>query len=140
MFTYASVGNDIFRAYERNALYTNKDRSILDRWTGEGTTNDAKNPRYTFADTNSNIRPSDRYVEDGSFIKIKSLILGYTLPETSNKFFSKVRVYAQAKNLLTLTDYTGYDPEISGGILDTGIDRGAYPQARTFLIGLDLKF
>lgn len=140
MFTYASVGNDIFRAYERNALYTNKDRSILDRWTGEGTTNDAKNPRYTFADTNSNIRPSDRYVEDGSFIKIKSLVFGYTLPESSNKFFSKVRVYAQAKNLLTLTDYSGYDPEISGGILGTGIDRGAYPQARTLLIGLDLKF
>lgn len=140
MFTYASVGNDIFRAYERNALYTNKDRSILNRWTGEGTTNNASNPRYTFADSNSNIRPSDRYVEDGSFIKIKSLILGYTLPETSNAFFSKVRVYAQAKNLLTLTEYSGYDPEISGGILDTGIDRGAYPQARTFLIGLDLKF
>jgi TonB-linked SusC/RagA family outer membrane protein len=140
MFTYASVGNDIYRAYERNALYTNKDRSILDRWTGEGTTNDAKNPRYTFADTNSNIRPSDRYVEDGSFIKIKSLIFGYTIPESAIKTFSKVRVYAQAKNLLTLTDYTGYDPEISGGILNTGIDRGAYPQARTFLIGLDLKF
>jgi TonB-linked SusC/RagA family outer membrane protein len=140
MFTYASVGNDIFRAYERNALYTNKDRSILDRWTGEGTTNSAKSPRYTFADTNSNIRPSDRYIEDGSFIKIKSLILGYTVPELPNNFFSKVRVYAQAKNLLTLTDYSGYDPEISGGILNTGIDRGAYPQARTILIGLDLKF
>ncbi|MBP9600963.1 MAG: TonB-dependent receptor [Lutibacter sp.] len=140
MFTYASVGNDVFRAYERNAQYTNKDRSILSRWTGEGTTNDAKSPRYTFADTNSNIRPSDRYVEDGSFIKIKSLILGYTLPEKANNIFSKVRVYAQAKNLLTLTEYSGYDPEISGGILDSGIDRGAYPQARTFLIGLDLKF
>lgn len=140
MFTYASVGNDIFRAYERNAQYTNKDRSILSRWTGEGTTNDANSPRYTFADTNSNIRPSDRYVEDGSFIKIKSLILGYTLPETFTNVFSKVRVYGQAKNLLTLTEYTGYDPEISGGTLDTGMDRGAYPQARTFLIGLDLKF
>ncbi|CAM4204611.1 SusC/RagA family TonB-linked outer membrane protein [Zobellia nedashkovskayae] len=140
MFTYASVGNDIYRAYERNALYTNKDRSILNRWTGEGSTNDAKNPRYTFADTNSNIRPSDRYVEDGSFVKIKSLMLGYTLPESSNTFFSKIRIYAQAKNLVSLTEYTGYDPEISGGILDTGIDRGAYPQARTLLIGLDLKF
>ncbi|MDV7186055.1 TonB-dependent receptor [Lutibacter sp. TH_r2] len=140
MFTYASVGNDIYRAYERNAQYTNKFRNILDRWTGEGTTNDASNPRYSFADTNSNIRPSDRYVEDGSFVKIKSLILGYTLPEDSSTFFSKVRVYAQAKNLLTLTDYTGYDPEISGGILDTGVDRGSYPQARTFLVGLDLKF
>ena len=140
MFTYVSVGNDIYRAYERNAQYTNKDRSILNRWTGEGTTNDAKNPRYTFADTNSNIRVSDRYVEDGSFLKIKSLIVGYTLPETSNNVFSKVRIYAQAKNLLTLTEYTGFDPEISGGILDTGVDRGAYPQSRTFLIGLDLKF
>ncbi|WP_179319055.1 SusC/RagA family TonB-linked outer membrane protein [Winogradskyella helgolandensis] len=140
MFTYASVGNDIYRAYERNAQFTNKDRSILNRWTGEGSTNDANSPRYTFADTNSNIRPSDRYVEDGSFIKIKSLILGYTLPENLSAFFSKVRVYAQAKNLLTLTEYTGYDPEIAGGILDTGIDRGAYPQARTFLVGLDLKF
>ncbi|MDP5105310.1 MAG: TonB-dependent receptor [Polaribacter sp.] len=140
MFTYASVGNDVFRAYERNALYTNKDRSILNRWTGEGTTNDASNPRYTFADSNSNIRPSDRYVEDGSFIKIKSLMLGYTLPERTNSVFSKVRLYAQAKNLLTLTKYTGFDPEISGGILGTGIDRGAYPQARTILIGLDLKF
>ncbi|NRD23336.1 TonB-dependent receptor [Winogradskyella litoriviva] len=140
MFTYASVGNDIYRAYERNAQYTNKDRSILNRWTGEGTTNSAQNPRYTFGDTNSNIRPSDRYVEDGSFIKIKSLIIGYTLPEKYNTVFGKVRLYAQAKNLLTLTEYTGYDPEISGGTLDTGIDRGAYPQARTFLIGLDLKF
>ncbi|MBU2929119.1 SusC/RagA family TonB-linked outer membrane protein [Winogradskyella psychrotolerans] len=140
MFTYASVGNDIYKAYERNAQFTNKDRSILNRWTGEGSTNDANSPRYTFADTNSNIRPSDRYVEDGSFIKIKSLILGYTLPESMSTFFSKVRVYAQAKNLLTLTEYTGYDPEIAGGILDTGIDRGAYPQARTFLVGLDLKF
>ncbi|MBJ7881113.1 SusC/RagA family TonB-linked outer membrane protein [Gelidibacter salicanalis] len=140
MFTYASVDNDIYRAYERNAQFTNKDRSILNRWTGENTTNDAANPRYTFADTNSNIRPSDRYVEDGSFIKIKSLILGYSLPKSFSSGFSKVRIYAQAKNLLTLTEYTGSDPEISGGILDTGIDRGAYPQARTFLIGLDLKF
>jgi TonB-linked SusC/RagA family outer membrane protein len=142
MFTYASVGNDVFRAYERNAQYSNKFRSILNRWTGEGTTNDARNPRYTFEDTNSNIRPSDRYVEDGSFIKLKSLIVGYTIPEIQNNFFSKIRVYAQAKNLLTLTEYSGFDPEIGvgGSPLETGVDRGAYPQARTFLIGLDLKF
>jgi len=141
MFTYASVGNDAYRAYERNAQFTNKFRNILDRWTGEGTTNDANNPRYTFEDTNTNIRVSDRYVEDASFVKIKSLILGYNLPKLKNTAFSKVRVYAQAKNLYTFTDYSGYDPEISGdGILEAGVDRGAYPQARTFLIGLDLKF
>ncbi len=139
-FAYASVGNEVYRAYERNAIYTNKDRRILARWTGPGTTNDAKNPRYTFIDDNSNIRVSDRYVEDGSFIKIKNLQLGYTLPSSlTGKVFSKLRVYVQVKNAFTLTKYTGFDPEISGGILDTGIDRGAYPQARTYSVGLDIK-
>ena len=148
MFTYASVGNDVFRAYERNRQDTNRFRGVLDRWTGEGSTNDADNPRYTFLDTNSNLRVSDRYVEDGSFVKIKSLILGYSVPGLENTAFSKIRFYAQAKNLHTFTDYSGYDPEIAGtttdsggsALLETGIDRGAYPQARTFLIGLDLKF
>ncbi len=139
-FTYASVGNDVYRAYERNANYTNKDRMILARWTGEGSTNSAKNPRYSFTDANSNIRVSDRYVEDGSFIKIKNIQLGYTLPASlTRKVFSRVRIYGQVKNAFTFTKYTGFDPEIAGGILDTGVDRGAYPQARTFAVGLDIK-
>jgi hypothetical protein len=138
-FTYASIGNDIYRAYERNANYSNKFRSVLGRWTGEGTTNDARYPRYSFTDANSNIRVSDRYVEDGSFVKIKNLQLGYTLPSSAIKVFDKLRIYAQVKNAFTFTEYTGFDPEISGGILNTGIDRGAYPQARTYAIGLDIK-
>jgi len=141
VFTYASVGNDIYRAYERNANYSNKFRSVLARWTGENTTNSAKNPRYSFTDDNSNIRVSDRYVEDGSFVKIKNIQLGYTLDKAMTRnLFKKVRVYAQVKNAFTFTKYSGYDPEISGGILDTGIDRGAYPQARTYSLGLDIKF
>ena len=140
MFTYASVGNDIYRAYERNANYSNKFRSVLARWTGAGTTNDARNPRYSFEDANSNIRVSDRYVEDGSFVKIKNIQLGYTLPASlTKKVFNKIRIYAQVKNAYTFTKYTGFDPEIAGGILDTGVDRGAYPQARTYAIGLDIK-
>jgi len=139
-FTYASVGNDIYSAYERNANYSNKYRGVLGRWTGEGTTNDARTPRYSFTDANSNIRISDRYVEDGSFVKLKNVQLGYTFPTTvTKKLFSRLRVYAQVKNAFTITRYTGYDPEISGGILDTGIDRGAYPQARTYSFGLDIK-
>ncbi|MFN8250286.1 MAG: TonB-dependent receptor [Ferruginibacter sp.] len=139
-FTYASVGNDIYRAYERNANYSNKDRSVLARWTGAGSTNDARYPRYSFTDANSNIRVSDRYVEDGSFIKIKNIQLGYTLPATlTKKVFRSLRVYAQVKNAYTFTKYTGFDPEIPGGILDTGIDRGAYPQARTYAVGIDIK-
>ena len=139
-FTYASVGNDIYSAYERNANYTNKARSVLGRWTGPGTTNDAKTPRYSFTDGNSNIRVSDRYVEDGSFIKIKNLQLGYTFPASATKkILSRLRIYAQVKNAFVFTKYTGFDPEISGGILDSGIDRGAYPQARTFAFGIDIK-
>ncbi|RPD48771.1 TonB-dependent receptor [Paracnuella aquatica] len=139
-FTYASVGNDIYRAYERNANYTNKPRTVLGRWTGAGTTNDARFPRYSFTDANNNSRVSDRYVEDGSFVKIKNLQLGYNVPKSvTGRIFSGVRVYVQVKNAFTFTKYTGYDPEIAGGILDTGIDRGAYPQARTYAAGLDIK-
>lgn len=141
-FVYASVGNDVYRAYERNLAMTNKFRGVLARWTGEGSTNDARNPRYTFIDANNNTRASDRYVEDGSFVKIKDLQLGYTIPSSAykNKVFSRIRVYAQVKNAYTFTKYSGYDPEISGGIFDTGIDRGAYPQARTYSVGVDFKF
>ncbi len=139
-FTYASYGNDVYRAYERNANFTNKYRAVLARWTGPGSTNDARNPRYSFTDANSNIRVSDRYVEDGSFIKLKNLLLGYTFPETATKnVFSKLRIYVQVRNAFNLTKYSGFDPEISGGILDTGVDRGAYPQARTYSFGIDIK-
>ncbi len=142
VFTYASVGNDVYRAYERNAQYTNKFRNILDRWTGPETTNDANNPRYSFTDSNGNANASDRYVEDGSFVKIKNVVIGYTIPTSAykSKIFTKIRIYAQAKNLYTFTKYTGYDPEIGGGILNTGVDRGAYPQARTISAGIDFKF
>ena len=141
-FIYASVGNDIYRAYERNLAMTNKYRGVLARWTGEGSTNDPRNPRYSFTDANQNTRVSDRYVEDGSFLKIKDVQLGYTLPATTLKRLgvSKVRLYAQVKNAFVFTKYSGYDPEISGGIFNTGIDRGAYPQARTWSFGLDVKF
>lgn len=139
-FAYASVGNDVYRAYERNAIYTNKERSILARWTGEGTTNSAKYPRYSFVDANSNIRVSDRYVEDGSFIKIKNIQLGYTLPgKSAKKWFSSLRLYAQVRNAFVFSKYTGFDPEVSGGILDTGVDRGSYPQPRTYTVGIDIK-
>ena len=140
-FFYASVGNDIYRAYERNANYTNKFRSVLARWTGDGTTNDARYPRYSFTDANNNARVSDRYVEDGSFVKLKNVQLGYTFTgKNIKKIFQKLRVYAQVKNAFTITKYTGFDPEISGGLMETGVDRGSYPQARTVAFGLDIKF
>ncbi|MBL7703805.1 MAG: TonB-dependent receptor [Ferruginibacter sp.] len=141
VLTYSSYGNDVFRALERNANYTNKFRSVLDRWTGPGTTNDARNPRYSFTDPNNNSRVSDRYVEDGSFIKIRNILLGYNFQmKPIKKVFKAMRLYAQVKNAFTFTKYSGFDPEINAGLSDVGIDRGAYPQARTYSVGLDIKF
>ncbi len=140
LFTYASVGGDIYRAYERNLNYTNRFAGTLDRWTGEGTSD--SEPRVTFIDSNNNRRASDRYVEDGSYAKIKNIQLGYTLPKSISQRvgFNQIRVYAQVKNAYTFTNYSGFDPEISSGVLDTGIDRGTYPQPRTWLVGVNVKF
>ena len=141
VFSYASVGNDIFRGYERNLNYTNKFASVLNRWKGAGSSN--TEPRYSFVDSNNNTRVSDRYVEDGSFLKIKNIQLGYDMPLSEASPFSSVRIYALAKNPFTFTDYTGYDPEISNGgspVLDTGVDRGTYPSPRIISLGLNLKF
>jgi TonB-dependent starch-binding outer membrane protein SusC len=145
VFTYASVGNDIYMGgYTRGFVYDNMPASVLNRWTGEGSTNDARNPRYTFKDNNENTRPSDRFIQDGSFVKIKNLEVGYTLPSSLLKkiALTQLRFYVQAKNLITLTKYPGFDPEISDGnnILNTGVDLGLYPQSRTFAVGLDIKF
>ena len=141
VLTYASSGNDVYRALERNGNLTNKFRSVLDRWTGPGTTNDAHNPRYSFTDANNNSRVSDRYVEDGSFIKIRNILLGYNFQFAPiKKIFKTVRLYGQVKNAFTFTKYTGYDPEIAAPLQDVGVDRGAYPQARTYAVGLDIKF
>jgi TonB-dependent starch-binding outer membrane protein SusC len=142
VLTYASVGNKIYRAYERNNNFTNKYQDVLSRWTGPNSTNDARNPRYSFTDANNNSRVSDRYIEDGSFVKIRNILLGYTLNnKTINKAFRSIRVFAQVRNAFTFTKYTGFDPEVAaGGLLDVGVDRGAYPLARTFLVGLDIKF
>ena len=141
IFTYASVGNDIYRAYERNLNYTNRFSSTLARWTGAGTSFDE--PRVTFVDSNNNTRASNRYIEDGSYLRIKNIQLGYKFPNTliDELGFDEVRAYFQVKNALTLTEYSGYDPEISvGGVLNTGIDYGTYPQPRIWSMGINIKF
>jgi TonB-linked SusC/RagA family outer membrane protein len=141
-FWYGSFGNDIYRAYERNLAMTNKNRMVLARWTGEGSTNDARFPRYTFVDDNLNARASDRYLEDGSFVKIKDLQVGYSFSSAALKKLkiSKLRAFTQIRNAFTFTNYSGYDPEIAGGIFESGIDRGIFPQARTWSFGIDVRF
>lgn len=142
LFLLGAYGNDIYNATVRyDFTYVNRPVSELNRWTGEGSTNE--NPRVSLTDPNQNARVSDRFVEDGSFMRIKNVQLGYTLPKAvSNRLkIDKFRVYVSAQNLLTFTQYSGLDPEIGAlNALEIGIDRGFYPQARTFLGGVQLAF
>jgi TonB-dependent starch-binding outer membrane protein SusC len=137
-----TYGNDIFNGMHRQDLpNTNRTIAILDRWTGEGTSNTI--PRFTFLDVNNNYRISDLYVEDGSYLRLKNIQIGYTIPRS---FLNRIkantwRFYISAENLFTLTNYTGTDPEIGAlSSFDIGIDRGVYPQARTFRLGTTISF
>ncbi|MBB4621977.1 SusC/RagA family TonB-linked outer membrane protein [Parabacteroides faecis] len=140
MLIAGSIGNDIFDATRRIDLrYVNLSGEMMDRWHGEGTSNTV--PRFTWANNNDNYRVSDLYIKNGSYMRLKNIQLGYTLPKdlTSKAFISSLRIYVAAENLLTLTGYKGFDPEISYDA-SAGIDRGIYPQARTFTVGLNLNF
>ncbi len=134
------AGNQIFNAIRRFDLPTsNYTTDILNRWTGEGTSNIT--PRLTLQDDNKNYsRVSSLFIEDGSYFRIKTMQIGYNLPlSTVQKIgLNKIRFYIMANNLVTFTKYTGYDPEIGGGSF--GVDRGFYPQARTFFAGLNIGF
>lgn len=108
-------------------------------------------PRVTTEDRNANSQMSDLYVENGNYLRLKSITLGYTLPQslTSKMHLSKVRVYVTAQNLFTITKYSGFDPELGEtyaddadnyGITELAVDRGQFPQPRTFLFGLNVNF
>lgn len=142
LFILGSQGNDIYNATVRyDFTYVNRPISALNRWTGPGTSD--IEPRVSLTDPNQNARVSDRFVEDGSFMRIKNVQLGYTLPQTISERLNidKFRVYISGNNLFTITNYSGLDPEIgSRGALELGIDRGFYPQARSILGGVSLTF
>lgn len=140
VFAQGAAGNKIFQGLRRldipNANYSTE---ALSRWTGEGTSNSF--PRLTTDDSNGNFsNMSDFYLEDGDYVRLKIVQLGYSLPTAviNQIGLQKLRLYVSAENLLTLTKYTGYDPEIGGNVF--GIDRGYYPQARTFYFGANLQF
>jgi TonB-linked SusC/RagA family outer membrane protein len=140
MFFQGAGGNKIFQGLRRldmgNANYQTK---VLGRWTGEGSTNSY--PRLTTNDANGNFtKMSDFYLEKGDYLRFKLVQIGYTLPgKLARKITAnRLRVYITAENLFTITGYTGYDPEIGGTVL--GVDRGVYPQARSFIGGIQLQF
>lgn len=140
MFCQGASGNKIFQGLRRlDIVNANYQTAALGRWVGEGTSN--THPRLTTNDTNNNFsNPSDFYLEDGDYLRLKTIQIGYSLPESvlDKLGIDKLRVYYTAENLLTFTKYSGYDPEIGGGIF--GIDRGYYPQAFTNQLGINLQF
>ncbi|MCL4483669.1 MAG: TonB-dependent receptor [Bacteroidetes bacterium] len=139
-FASGAAGNKIFQGLRRLDINNSNWQTVaLSRWTGEGTSNTY--PRLTSNDTNGNFgKMSDFYLENGDYLRLKVVQLGYSLPANlvGKINANKLRVYVSAENLLTLTKYTGYDPEIGGGVF--GIDKGVYPQARTFMLGVQLQF
>lgn len=142
MAWYAALGQEVWDATRRYDLVgTNFRSDYLNRWTGEGTSD--YYPRLTVTDLNGNFTTaSDFFIQDGSFVRLKNVTLGYSLPKkiTDAIKLRKVRLYVSAENLFTFTKYKGMDPEIGGGVFDNGIDQGIYPQAKTFLGGISVAF
>lgn len=137
IFGQGVAGNEIYNATRRYDLpKSNMSGDALGRWTGENTS--TLYPRLTYKDENINFaRSSTFYIESGAFFRIKTAQLGYTLPQQLIEAagMGKARVYVASNNLLTFTQYSGFDPEIG-----SGVDFGIYPQARTYSIGVNITF
>ncbi len=133
-------GADVFDATYRTDVFSgNYPTWMLGRWTGPGTSN--KYPRLSLGDA-VNWQMSDIYVCDASYLRLKNISLGYTLPRslTQKVMIERLRFYVMADNLFTWTKYWGFDPEIGSGGTSLGVDRGIYPQARTLVVGFNLSF
>lgn len=147
VFLYASYGADIFNYSRRQteglrSQYNNQLTTVLNRYTESNT--DATMPRYNQWHEN-NIRISDRYVEDGSYLRIQNVSLGYSVPKNLAEKVkaNSIRVYVSAQNLKTFTKYSGYDPElgaINNSATFMNVDNGRYPVPKTFQVGANIEF
>ena len=137
LFFQGVSGADVFDAtYRQDIASGNYPTWVLQRWTGEGTSN-----KVPTLGNSENWVCSDMYIQDGSYLRLKNITLGYTLPRNLTKKIniSRLRLYVRAENLFTWTKYWGFDPEIGSGSTSLGVDYGVYPQARTFTVGLNLS-
>jgi TonB-linked SusC/RagA family outer membrane protein len=140
-----AFGQQILRSYRSfsDAPYQNYDTTILNRWYGEGTSNEQ--PRISATGHQNTNWVSTRYMEDADYFKIKTITLGYDFKHLWKACpFQQLRLYVQAQNLHTFTKYTGLDPEVGnsagGSGWASGIDLGLYPPSRTYLVGASIKF
>jgi hypothetical protein len=152
IFGQGVYGNEIFFGpiyyLEASNGYWANLNTMKNYWQQEG--DNPSVPRLDFESSNNNLRFSDRYIRNGSYFRIKNVQLGFSLPSdlTQRIGVEKVRLYLAGQNLLTFSKYEGFDPEVgrgreqqnSSGILDIGIDRGLYPVARSYMIGVNFTF
>lgn len=136
-------GNKVFNAMYRDLMrgdYGNHHTDELNFWTPTNTNTDV--PRPIIGDPNGNNRDSNRYIEDGDYLKLQTLEIGYQIPTPKDFFIEKARVYLNGQNLWTITDYKGYDPDFNSndGLFSRGYDAGSFPNPRTISLGVDLKF
>ncbi len=143
VFLQGSQGNDVYNGFRSMLFQTtrlfNGSPDRLDGWTPQNTSTDV--PRIALEDNNRNRRMSDRFLEDGSYLRMKNITIGYRIPFGGNSAVSNLRFYVSAQNLFTITNYSGLDPEIgrvTQGLV--GFDDGRYPQAKTFLFGAQVGF
>ncbi len=140
-FNY-SVGNDIYNYYrqqiESGSSFYNQTTAMLNRWTVDGQVTDI--PSVAYGDPVGNSRFSDRWIEDGSYLRLKTLKLSYEIPVTAN-WLQGLTVWAAAENVFTLTKYQGNDPEfaVNNNVLYQGIDAGLLPQTRSFHLGVKVN-
>lgn len=141
VFLQYSIGNDIFNynamELELPSGGQNVYADLVNRWKGEGTSTE-----YPKATTNRSAVFSDLYIEDGSYLKLKTVTLGYTFSGSNVVWLNGLKLFVTAQNLLTFTEYTGYDPEVSyrgATNLELGEDFGGYPQAKTFMLGIRMN-
>ena len=137
LFFQGVSGADVFDAtYRQDIASGNYPTWVLQRWTGEGTSN-----KVPTLGKSENWVCSDMYIQDGSYLRLKNITLGYTLPISLTKKvnISRLRIYARAENLFTWTKYWGFDPEIGSGSTSLGVDYGVYPQARTYTLGFNIS-
>jgi len=145
-------GNKIYNATrtisEGMVRFFNASTKVLDAWTPTHTNTSV--PRAISSDPNQNARPSNRFLEDGSYLRLKNVMLGYTIPEKSlqtmtNGVVKGFRIYVSAQNVLTFTKYSGYDPEVGNRTVNTssltnGIDAAVYPQPHAYQVGIQANF
>ena len=137
-----SIGNDIYN-YQRSlieggSLFLNQTTAMANRWTTEGQKTNI--PRATYTDPMGNSRFSDRWIEDGSYLRLSNLTLSYYLPVQST-YLQGITIFGNVTNLFTITKYLGSNPDctMTSGILSQGIDRGLLSAGRSFSLGVNIN-